>query len=199
MDFEENESKEQYRGLEELSQSDFEIKDGEPDIIGWNVKNNHGDKLGEVDELIFDPAARKVRYVVLDMEDNDLDLESERLVLIPIGVAVLHTDEDEVIIPNVTVEQLSDLPPYQSAIITPEDELTIRGVFEQGSTAPYEHPQFYLHQHFDEDKFYSRGAKPAEPLFPVDNDSPEDEAARALRVSRIVERINHKETPQREL
>jgi hypothetical protein len=40
--------------LEELSRSDYEIVDGEPDITGWNVLSQSGDKLGEVEDLLFD-------------------------------------------------------------------------------------------------------------------------------------------------
>ncbi|MEO3407585.1 PRC-barrel domain-containing protein [Mucilaginibacter sp. CAU 1740] len=187
MDYE-NENSNQGYHLEELSNSDYEIKDGEPDIIGWDVRNNGGGKLGEVDELIFDPQARKVRYIVLNMEGNDLDLEDERRVLIPIGIANLHTDKDEVVVPLITELQLAQLPPYESCPkLTPELEMNIRRAIEgeAGSTAPYDHPQFYEHEHFDEDRFYNRG-----------NDSTivADEASRngderAARTGRIVERL----------
>jgi hypothetical protein len=71
-----------YSKLEELSESDFEIVDGQPDIQGWDVRDSDNNKIGEVDELLFNPQSRKVRYVILHMENNDLDLEDGR-VLVP--------------------------------------------------------------------------------------------------------------------
>lgn len=41
MEFENN-----YRQLEELGNSDYEIRDGEPDITGWSVMNYEGNKIG---------------------------------------------------------------------------------------------------------------------------------------------------------
>ena len=40
--------------LKELHSSDFEIRDGEPDIRGWKVKNNLNKVIGKVIELLFD-------------------------------------------------------------------------------------------------------------------------------------------------
>ncbi|WP_462266739.1 DUF2382 domain-containing protein [Mucilaginibacter sp.] len=150
-----------YTRLEELGGSNYEIVPGEPDIKGWDVKDSEGHKIGEVDELLFDAEARKVRYLVVDFDDNDLDLEDERKVLVPIGVAELHENDDDVILPNVTAEQLSNLPPYEAGSLTPETEHTVRNVFAGlgaagvAGAAAIEGNDFYHHEHFDEDKFYS--------------------------------------------
>src|SRR4051794_25979432 len=97
--------------LQELGGSDFEIADGQPNIKGWDVKDENGKKMGEVDELLFDPQSRKVRYIVLDLEGNVFDLEN-RDVLVPIGVAQLHGEDDEVILPGITADKLTALPTY---------------------------------------------------------------------------------------
>jgi uncharacterized protein (TIGR02271 family) len=82
--------------LEELGGSNYEIVDGEQNIKGWDVKNEQGKKIGEVDELLFNPASRSVRYLVVDLDDNELELENDdRKVLIPIGLAELHSDDIE--------------------------------------------------------------------------------------------------------
>ena len=81
--------------LSELGGSDYEIRDGEPDIKGWDVKNEHGQKLGEVDELLFDPQSRKVRYIILDLADNELGVDVDRKVLIPIGIAKIYNSAGE--------------------------------------------------------------------------------------------------------
>ena len=81
--------------LEELGGSNYEIVDGESNIKGWEVKNAMGKKIGEVDELLFNPQSRSVRYLVVDLDDNELELDEDRKVLIPIGLAELHGEEDE--------------------------------------------------------------------------------------------------------
>ncbi|RFZ84277.1 PRC-barrel domain containing protein [Mucilaginibacter terrenus] len=207
MAFEENEYKNNH--LQELSDSDFEIVDGEPDITGWEVINEQGEKIGDVDDLLFDPESRKVRYLVVDLEDNELDLDTDKKVLIPIGVADLHQDDDDevsdvdnstdvngdyrdntssetseqvydrtdddddddeeeeydeeiVVIPNISIQQLSELPAYEKGNVTTETELAIRGIFDTSHTSDtlYQREGFYDHTHFDEDKFYNRNSPP---------------------------------------
>src|SRR3978361_1743179 len=79
-----------YYHLEELGGSDFEIVDDEPNIIGWPVKDDRGVKIGKVDNPLVDRQARKVRYLVLDLDGNKFDLDEDRKVLIPIGIAELY-------------------------------------------------------------------------------------------------------------
>ena len=81
-----------FNHLEELGDSDYEIVDGEPNIKGWDVKNEQGQKIGEVNELLFDTQARKVRYLIVDLDDNELNLDDKK-VLIPIGVAELYDSD----------------------------------------------------------------------------------------------------------
>src|SRR5215217_8214949 len=100
------------RRLQELRGSDYEIADGEPDIRGWDVKDASGRRIGEVDDLIFDVQSQKVRYMVVDLDDNELDLDDDREVLVPIGLAKLDDDDDDVILNNVTADQLRALPDY---------------------------------------------------------------------------------------
>jgi len=100
-----------HRRLQELDRSDFSIVEGEPDIRGWDVKNSQGRKIGEVEELIVDAQRKKVRYMVVDLDDNEFDLD-DRKVIIPIGLAELHTKDDDVILPTIQAEQLKALPEY---------------------------------------------------------------------------------------
>ncbi|MCY0541687.1 PRC-barrel domain-containing protein, partial [Klebsiella pneumoniae] len=82
-----------------------EIVKGEPDIRGWDVRYKNGEKIGSVEELILDAKAKKVRYMVVDLDENELRLE-HRKVLIPIGFAELDKSTDDVLIPNVSMDQL---------------------------------------------------------------------------------------------
>ena len=142
--------------LEELSDSEFEIVDKQPDIQGWDVRDSDGNKIGEVDELLFNPQSRKVRYIILHMENNDIGLEDGR-VLVPIGVAELHESDDNVIIPNITKAQILALPLYERGReINSDTEAQIRSVFADESTHDTVTEDFYNHDHFSETKFYGK-------------------------------------------
>ena len=150
--------------LQELGGSDFEIADGQQDIRGWDVKDANGKKIGEVDELIFDIQTYKVRYIVLDMDDNDFDLD-DREVLVPIGIAQLQDKGDDVILPGVTAEHLRSLPEYEEGNISADVESKIRNAFAgvggaaltgAALTSGTENTDddFYNHDHFNEDNLY---------------------------------------------
>ena len=142
--------------LQRLKHSNYEIADGEPDIRGWDVKDSAGKTIGEVDELIFDVQSLKVRYMVVDLGHNDLDLD-KRDVLIPIGLGELHKSDDDVIVPGVTANQLAMLPTYQDDV-TSSDETAIRDIFAgiggagigAAALTTGSESDFYAHQHFNE-------------------------------------------------
>jgi sporulation protein YlmC with PRC-barrel domain len=128
-----------HRRLQELDRSNFQIVDGEPDIRGWDVKNASGQKVGEVEELVLDAQERKVRYMVVDLDNNDLKLD-HRKVLIPIGLAELDRKDDDVLIPNVSPQQLGELPEYDRSNLTGDVERRIFSTLER-RTPPTAQPQ----------------------------------------------------------
>jgi sporulation protein YlmC with PRC-barrel domain len=144
-----------HRRLQELGRSDFDVVEGQPNIKGWDVKLSSGDKVGEVDELIIDAQQRRVRYIVLDMDDNDIDLD-DRKVLIPIGLAQLHKDDDDVLLPAVSKEQLRALPEYREDYLTDEVEQQIsqtlgRSGSERGGIME---DSFYDDDFYNDDNLY---------------------------------------------
>ena len=150
-----------HRRLQELDRSDFAIVDGEPDIRGWDVKNMQGKKIGEVEELIVDAQNKKVRYMVVDLDDNELDLDHHK-VLIPIGLAQLHKEHDDVILNNVQPEQLRALPDYDEDKLNPTVEAQICSVlgrrnYETPNTTnntQQQNDEFYKHDYFNDDNLY---------------------------------------------
>ena len=149
--------------LEELSKSDFEVADHQPNILGWEVFTSDGDELGEVEDLIFDREARKVRYLVVSLEMDESD--ETRFVLLPIGVISFDEDEDEVIVPERYVSVLPTLPVYKlGTVISPAEELAVRYAFMgaevailEGSDIYESHPEdFYTHEHFSDTHFTKR-------------------------------------------
>lgn len=157
-----------HRRLQELDNSDFEIVKGEPDIRGWDVKNSRGQKIGEVEELIVDAQQKKVRYMVVDLDDNELKL-SHRKILLPIGMAELHKDDDDVILPNVTADHLTALPVYDKNNITPDIErricTTLGRKTETNSLLENEelHPEFYRHDYYNDDNLYKHRLQEVKP------------------------------------
>lgn len=152
--------------LLELGHSQYEIVKGEPDIRGWTVTDGQGKTIGEVEDLLFDPQARKVRYLIVDLEDNVLDLEP-RDVAVPIGLAELHEEDDEVMLPNVSPTQLQMLPVYDRDTFNPEVENAVHHIFTQSAPAgaaagagematssPEHTTRDYSHEHFDERNLY---------------------------------------------
>ena len=167
--------------LQKLSHSDFEIADGEPNIKGWDVKDAQGRYIGEVDELLFDQQSMKVRYIVVDLDDNELDLE-DRHVLIPIGMAELIEKGDDVLLPNVTAAQLAALPEYKEDDFSEESENAVRNAFSgaagasaaTGAAALFgpgsNRDEFYAHEHFNDENLYrnrQQGAGTGETAIPV--------------------------------
>jgi sporulation protein YlmC with PRC-barrel domain len=159
-----------HRRLQELDRSDFEIIDGEPDIRGWDVKNSTGQKIGEVEELIVDAKQKKVRYMVVDLDDNELKLD-HRKVLLPIGMAQLHEKDDDVILPQVNEIQLRGLPTYDEDHLDAEVERNICNVLGRTketttatSTANQELPEdFYTHEYYNADNLYKNRMHEATP------------------------------------
>lgn len=177
-----------HRRLQEMDRSDFEIVDGEPDIRGWDVRDRTGKKLGEVEDLIIDAQKKKARYIVLDMDDNEFDLD-DRKVLIPIGMAELHEKDDDVIIP-VAVQQLQALPDYDSDRLDDTIERQICSVFangnqnlgrdkytqSSGNTALGD--DFYSHDYFNDDNLYKNRLHEARPA----NTNKDSDYERGLRL-----------------
>jgi hypothetical protein len=163
-----------HRRLQELDRSDFEIVKGEPDIRGWDVKGTNGEKVGEVEELIVDAQERKVRYMVVDLDDNKLKL-NHRKILIPIGLAELDSDHDDVLTPKISPQQFDELPEYDRNNLTPDVERRICSTLErreQPVSAPGTiqqpskkssgernktgevDPEFYKHENYNLDNLY---------------------------------------------
>jgi sporulation protein YlmC with PRC-barrel domain len=99
--------------LDELD--DFQVAEGDPDVRGWEVIASDGRKIGEVDELLVDVQAMKVRYLDVDLSREIVAgaRGEDRHVLIPIGYARLEAEESRVRIENLVSDQISALPSYE--------------------------------------------------------------------------------------
>jgi hypothetical protein len=140
------------RRLRDLT--DFEVADDNPDVRGWTVRGGDGQALGTVYELIVDPEAMKVRYLDVELDNRFHINEHENHILLPIGVAALDADDDNVFVPVLNAESVLNYPPYIEIQITREyEEAMLRALGQEPATA---NPRFYEQELFDTDGFYSR-------------------------------------------
>ena len=98
--------------------TDFEVADGNPDVRGWTVRGNDGQALGTVFELIVDPEVLKVRYLDIELDTRFQIKEYENHILLPIGVASLDADGDNVFVPALNAESVLHYPPYVEIQVT---------------------------------------------------------------------------------
>jgi sporulation protein YlmC with PRC-barrel domain len=112
---------------------DFKVADGDPDVRGWEVLASDGRKIGEVDELLVDTNAMKVRYLDVDVDDGVIG--DDRHVLIPIGYARLERDRDCVMVDGLASADLHGLPAYGQGPLTRDFETSVRDSFSQRGTS----------------------------------------------------------------
>ncbi|HET7273834.1 MAG TPA: DUF2382 domain-containing protein [Longimicrobiaceae bacterium] len=142
--------------LDELD--DFEIAEGDPDVRGWEVQASDGSKIGEVDNLLVDTGAMKVRYLDVDIDSSLLtDSNDDRHVLVPIGYARLDEGNDQVRVDNLASSDIMGLPVYTHAPITREFETEVRQSYDNKFNAEKTDSDYYAHEHFDDKKFYGAG------------------------------------------
>jgi hypothetical protein len=108
---------------------DFRVAEGEPDVRGWEVLASDGRKIGEVDELLVDTAAMKVRYLDVDVDDAMIAGGADRHVLIPIGYARLDEDRDRVMVDALASADLGGVPSYDQGPLTRDFETSVRESF----------------------------------------------------------------------
>lgn len=136
---------------------DFDIAEGDPDIRGWDVHSSDGRKIGEVDNLLIDTGAMKVRYLDVDVDDDLLnDRNDDRHILVPIGYARLDEENDHVMMDNLASTDVMGLPVYTHAPITREFETEVRQSYDTSYNAENVDRDFYAHSHFDDNNFYRR-------------------------------------------
>lgn len=106
--------------LDELE--DFEVAEGEPDVTGWDVISADGRKIGEVDQLLVDTDAMKVRYLDVDVSDDLISSGEDRHILIPVGYARLNESEDQVLVDTLHSSDVESLPEYTHGPVSREFE-----------------------------------------------------------------------------
>lgn len=152
-----------YSRLKEFGGSDYEMVEGQPDIRGWSVKDDSGNKIGKVKDFLFDTNTLKVRYMVVDLKDNTFDLHDDK-VLIPIGLANLDDNEDDVMLPNVTAQHLRTVPAYRYDDLNDQYETSLRNTYSGAAIDTESYygsdyvikDDFYEHDYYNDQKLYGK-------------------------------------------
>ncbi|HEY1025067.1 MAG TPA: PRC-barrel domain-containing protein [Sphingobacteriaceae bacterium] len=114
--------------LKELGHSKFEVAPGQSDIRGWVVKNEQGRILGRVDDLVIDTESEKVKYLVVDLDGNEMQLR-DRKVLLPLNVAQLNEPSNNVIYPGTMANELAAIPTHEKGRFYSRTEELIHDAF----------------------------------------------------------------------
>lgn len=153
---------------------DFQVAKGDPDVRGWNVYANDGRRIGEVDELLVDVEAMKVRYLDVDLDRDVLSVSGaapgttpapgaaaapgakSNHILIPIGSAQLDEKEDRVIV-DLLHTLVGGLPAYDHGPVTREYETSVRQHFDRDYRHdPARDREFYDNDLYKDDRFWSK-------------------------------------------
>ena len=115
----------------------YRIPSNEPNPKGWAVVTGDGRRVGEVDSLIVDTLAMKVRYLDCDLDREKLGFRSdhERHVLLPVSHTRLDREEERVMLDGITADRLQDLPVYGGLPIGAGFEERLQETF-RGTGAP---------------------------------------------------------------
>jgi photosynthetic reaction center H subunit len=130
---------------------EFEVADRDPDPRGWAVRGSDGQQFGTVHELIVDPHALLVRYLDVELNASFQINEHERHILLPIGVAALDAEADNVFVPALNLQNVLQYPPYVELQITQDYEQAMLRALNLASS-PEE--DFYNQPAYDTTAFY---------------------------------------------
>ncbi len=96
--------------------SGVDIAEGDPDVRGWEVVTPDGQELGEVEDLVVDTTAMKVRSLEVSLDRDAFGIDGERHVLLPIETAQLDRDDDKVIV-SARREAIASLPAFSGEAV----------------------------------------------------------------------------------
>ncbi len=133
---------------------DDKVAGREPDVRGWDLYDEEGTRLGQVEELIVDADARRVRYldVELDLKFARTDNVVHRLV--PVGLARLDEQAHHVLLNRTGRDGLLRTPAYsREDPVEREYEMALRRAYAPADPSPGATTTgFYDHDLYDHDR-----------------------------------------------
>lgn len=132
----------------------YRVAKGESDIRGWEVVSADKKKIGKIHELIVDTVDMKVRYLDVDVDNKVLETKTNSHILIPIAGAQLDDDDNRVYLNDISITELTALPPYDHRRITRDFETNIASWFRKASAPATDTPQPLVQATADDARFY---------------------------------------------
>lgn len=112
------------RTLELFRDSEFDLAEDQPNVLGWIVSSGDGREIGVVDDLIIDPEQTQVRYLVVTRDDDNS-------ILLPIGYVELDAAGFGVRVAGLNAADFDALPRFEGLPITRVQETELRAVLER--------------------------------------------------------------------
>ena len=146
----------------------FEIPKDQPDPRGWDVRSADGTKIGKVEDLLFDTAERRIRYIEVALAKDIAKSAARDYALVPIGQARLNDTDDDVIV-DLSSTDLAGAPRYDRANLSRDYETSLRTWAQErkrdlrtdvraGATADRD-AGFYSSPEYDDQRFFARGRR----------------------------------------
>ncbi len=144
--------------LDELSDKDISTIETPADFRECIVIGATKTEIGKVTDLLFDIESKKVRYLVVLLYADGLNIRV-RKILAPVGLVKRGETEKSILIPELNEELINALPDYEKGKVNPGVENIIRLAYTgeseseagglTGNDFLTEHEDFYNHFHFD--------------------------------------------------
>lgn len=110
-------------GLRPLAElEELEVPDDQLDVRGWIVATGDGVIIGTVRELLADPAAMRVRSLVLELGPEGAPAGDGRLVYVAADQVDADPERDLLVVRGLEVRDVEALPDYRRALLDRDDE-----------------------------------------------------------------------------
>jgi len=111
---------------------EFRLAKGAPNLRGWSVYGSDNEKVGTVVEMLVDPAAMKIRYLDVDVDDDLFALTDDRHVLVPLEAVELRERSRDAWVTNLAAREIVHLPAYMGGPVDPLVDEAVRRSFRVG-------------------------------------------------------------------
>lgn len=100
---------------------EYQVKQGNPDIRGWEAYGADSLRLGEVRELIIDTDQMKALYMLVAFDRTLPNVQGDRCVMVPIGRARLDSALNRVYLDDATFGTAHTLPEFDPSALAEPD------------------------------------------------------------------------------
>lgn len=115
-------------------EEDYRVASEDP--RGWKVITAEGDTVGEVVELLMEPAAMKARFLDVAIREKKLDLEPvDRHILLPADRVRLDRSGKKVLVSGLLAQDMGDYPQYGGLPVTRRWTRELDAVFDRAAGA----------------------------------------------------------------